>query len=132
MSKTNSFIGNQESLERLSLSKKVCEMYFIHSLSVCEIASKTCSTRSLIYRIIRTFALEHPEIKEQMKKTGNTITPKDYKDLKAEITKLQTELRKEKLRAGHNHPSLSTTFTEPWKLHTHFVPTLMSLCSHPH
>ena len=99
MSNPNLFIEDQESLERLSLSKKVCEMYFVDSLSIRKIASKICISNSSIYRIIRTFALEHPEIIEQMKKTGNTITPKDYKDLKAEIAKLQTELRKEKLRA---------------------------------
>ena len=99
MRNPNLFIGNQKSLERLSLSKKVCEMYFVDSLSVCEIASKTSTSTRSIYRIIRTFAYEHPEIIEQMKKAGNKITPEDYKNLKAEIAKLQTELRKEKLRA---------------------------------
>ena len=34
-----------------------------------------------------------------MKRAGNKITPENYKNLKAEITKLQAELRKEKLRA---------------------------------
>ena len=36
---------------------------------------------------------------DQMKKKGRDVTPADYKQLQSEIARLQSELKREKLRA---------------------------------
>lgn len=59
---------------------------------------KGISVRTL-YRWIRTFEAENPQMAEQMKKQGKEVTPEDYKKLLQEITELKKSLAQEKLRA---------------------------------
>ena len=89
----------QRHVDHVSLQRSIYEMRFVKSMGIREIASKTGYTRSSIYRFLSIFALENPQIADQMKKDGKNVTPKDYQDLKAEITQLKSELSQEKLRA---------------------------------
>ena len=52
-----------------------------------------------IYRYLRTFVDENPKVAEQMRKSGTSITPEDYKKLQEENARLHSELKREKLRA---------------------------------
>ena len=52
-----------------------------------------------VFRILRTFEAENPKMADQMKKKGRDVTPADYKQLQSEIARLQSELKREKLRA---------------------------------
>lgn len=87
-----------EGLEAVQLQKAVCEFYFVERLPVREITRQTGCSRSHVYRILRTFASEHPDIVESMKKQKK-ITPEDYEALKREISQLKSSLKREKLRA---------------------------------
>ena len=60
---------------------------------------KTGYSRNSVFRILRTFEAENPEMADQMKKKGRDVTPADYKQLQSEIARLQSELKREKLRA---------------------------------
>lgn len=42
---------------------------------------------------------KNPKMADQMKKKGRDVTPADYKQLQSEIARLQSELKREKLRA---------------------------------
>ncbi len=64
-----------------------------------EIISKTGYSRSSIFRILHNFATTNPIVAEQMKKKGKDVTPDDYKKLQEEIARLQSDLKREKLRA---------------------------------
>ena len=86
-------------ISHASLCKIVYEMYFVDLVSIPLICSKTVASRSRIYQILNSFASDNPQILEQMKKTGKDLTPEDYNELKKEISKLKSELSKEKLRA---------------------------------
>lgn len=68
-------------------------------LSVQEIISKTGISRSRAYQILSTFAVEYPELTEQMKKKKDEVMPEDYQKLLSEVSTLKAELRREKLRA---------------------------------
>ena len=52
-----------------------------------------------IYRYLRTFEDENPNLIEQMKKQGQNIIPEEYKKLQEEVSRLKCELKQEKLRA---------------------------------
>ena len=56
-------------------------------------------SRNSVFRILRTIEAENPEMADQMKKKGRDVTPADYKQLQSEIARLQSELKREKLRA---------------------------------
>ena len=49
--------------------------------------------------ILSTFAVEYPELAEQMKKKKDEVMPEDYQKLLSEVSTLKAELRREKLRA---------------------------------
>ena len=85
--------------DRYTLSNRIYSMRHIEGLSIPQIMEITGLTRSKVYSILHNFEIEHQDISEQMRKNGKDVTPKDYQDLKAELAKLQKELRKEKLRA---------------------------------
>ena len=69
------------------------------SIRIQEISVKLCIGRSTVWRKIRTFEAENPELAEKMKKQGKEITPSDYKDLVKEIAELKKQLKTERLRA---------------------------------
>ena len=74
-------------------------MFYIHHLRVTEIMSEKGMSQYKVYHFLRTFAAEHPELAEQMKKKGSDVTPEDYKKLLEEVSTLKSELKRERLRA---------------------------------
>ena len=74
-------------------------MYHIQRQSVASIISRTSIKRSQVYRFLRIFASEYPELAEQMKKKREDVSPDEYKKLLEEVSTLKSELRREKLRA---------------------------------
>ncbi len=56
-------------------------------------------THYKVYHFLRTFASEYPELAEQMKKKGSDVTPEDYQKLVEKVSTLESELKKERLRA---------------------------------
>ena len=74
-------------------------MYVLEGLSCNEICKKIGVSRSTFFRLIRTFEAENPQLSEQMKKKGKDVSPEDYRELLAEVNRLKSELKKEKLRA---------------------------------
>ena len=88
-----------KSSNRINEMKTVSEMRHIQHLDVSEIMSKTGLKRGQIYRFLRTFASEYPELSEQMKKKREDVTPDEYQKLLEELSTLKSELKREKLRA---------------------------------
>ena len=80
-------------------TKDVYAMYVLEGLSCNEICKKIGVSRSTFFRLIRTFEAENPQLSEQMKKKGKDVSPEDYRELLAEVNRLKSELKKEKLRA---------------------------------
>jgi len=83
----------------ISEMKEVFEMRYVQHLCESEILSLTGLKRTRYYEFLRTFAAEHPELAEQMKKKGSDVIPEDYKKLLEEVSTLKSQLKKEKLRA---------------------------------
>jgi hypothetical protein len=83
----------------ISKMKEVFEMRYVQHLCESEILSLTGLKRTRYYEFLRTFAAEHPELAEQMKKKGSDVIPEDYKKLLEEVSTLKSQLKKEKLRA---------------------------------
>ena len=77
----------------------VYEMRHLQHLSIPEIVSKTGVKRTQVYRFLSTFASEYPDLVEQMKKKKEDVSPDDYKKLLEEVSTLQSQLKREKLRA---------------------------------
>lgn len=80
-------------------TRDVYAMYVLEGLSRDEISQKIGVSPSTVYRFIRTFESENPQLSEQMKKKGKDVSPEDYRELLAEVNRLKSELKKEKLRA---------------------------------
>ena len=97
MEKTKSLL--QTSLERIRLQQEVYDLYRVQNLPIDVVKEKTGLSRESIYRYLRNFVSGNPNVAEQMKKRGTDITPEDYKKLQEEIARLQSELKREKLRA---------------------------------
>lgn len=97
MEKTENLL--QTSLERIRLQQEVYDLYRVQNLPIEVIKEKTGLSRTSIFRYLRIFEDDNPTVSEQMKKIGTDITPADYKNLQAEIARLQSELKREKLRA---------------------------------
>ena len=74
-------------------------MRHMQHLGIPEIISKTGIKRSQVYRFLNTFAAEYPDLVEQMKKKKEDVSPDDYKKLLEEVSTLQSQLKREKLRA---------------------------------
>lgn len=86
-------------LAQLRLQKHVYDLVRVQHLSVKDVMKKTGLSRVTIYRYLRTFEDENPKVAAEMKKSGTSITPEDYKKLQEENARLHTELKREKLRA---------------------------------
>lgn len=97
MGKTASLL--QTSLERIRLQQEIYDLCRVQHLPLEVVKEKTGLSRTSIYRYLRIFEGENPRVSEQMKKIETAITPDDYKNLQAEIARLQSELKREKLRA---------------------------------
>ena len=88
----------QKAQNRALSYKEVYDLYHGQSLSWKEVCEKTGYSRNSVFRILRTFEAENPETALQMKKRKD-VTPEDYKRLQTEVARLQSELKREKLRA---------------------------------
>lgn len=89
----------ESELERIRLQKQVYDMVRVQHLSIEDVKKKTGLSRWSVYNYLRIFEAENPQVAEQMKKRGTDITPEDYKKLQEENARLQSELKREKLRA---------------------------------
>ena len=85
--------------DRINEMKEVYEMFHIQHLRVPEIMQRKVMSHYKVYHYLRTFAAEYPELAEQMKKKGSDVTPEDYQKLVERVSTLESELKKEKLRA---------------------------------
>lgn len=81
------------------LDQEVFSMHCIENLSASAIIKKTGLNKNRVYKILSTFAVENPELAEQMKKKGKDLVPEDYTRLQKELADLRKQLAKEKLRA---------------------------------
>ena len=97
MEKTESLL--QTSLERIRLQQEVYDLYRVQNLPFDVVKEKTGLSRNTIYRYLRNFVAGNSNVAEQMKKRGTDIIPEDYKKLQEENARLQSELKREKLRA---------------------------------
>ena len=86
------------SIERVRKQEQVYNLYRVQNLPISVVIEKTGLSRSTIFEIIRKFEAENPEIVVQMKKRKD-LTPDDYRRLQEENIRLQSELKREKLRA---------------------------------
>ena len=78
------------------------DVYYLYKVdheSVTSISQKKSLNRSKVYRILRTFASENPEMAEKMAKQGKDVTPSDYEELLKKVSELESKLKREKLRA---------------------------------
>ena len=88
-----------KSSKRINDMKTVYEMRHMHHLGVAEIISRTGLKRGQIYKYLRIFAVEYPDLVEQMKKKREDVSPDEYQKLLEELSTLKSELKREKLRA---------------------------------
>ena len=79
--------------------KEIYELHYVQHLQEKEILSLKGLNRGTYYQILHNFAVEYPELADQMKKKGSDIVPDDYRKLLEEVSTLKTQLKKEKLRA---------------------------------
>ena len=86
------------SMNRIRLQEEVFNLYRVQNLPLSVVKEKTGLSQVSIYRYLRTFEDSNPELAQQMKKRKDT-TPEDYKKLQDEVCRLQSELKREKLRA---------------------------------
>ena len=77
----------------------ILEEYYYNHVSLTELSLEKCLPKTTLYRWIRKFETENPQMAEQMKKQGKEVTPEDYKNLLREIAELKKSLAQEKLRA---------------------------------
>ena len=92
-------IDIQKSSERYQLMYDVYYLYKVEHESVTSISQKKSLNRRKVYRILRTFANENPEMAEKMAKQGKDVTPSDYEELLKKVSELESKLKRETLRA---------------------------------
>lgn len=99
MNKSNFGKLYSDKVRQAVLDQEVFSMHCIENLSASEIIRKTGLNKNRVYKILSTFAVENPELAEQMKKKGKDLVPEDYTRLQKELADLRKQLAKEKLRA---------------------------------
>lgn len=99
MNKSNFGKLYSDKVRQAVLDQEVFSMHCIENLSASEIIKKTGLNKNRVYKILSTFAVENPELAEQMKKKGKDLVPEDYTRLQKELADLRKQLAKEKLRA---------------------------------
>lgn len=85
--------------ERHALLHELLEHYYVNHGKVSEISAKKGISKITLYKWLRTFEAENPQMCEQMKKQGKEVTPDDYQKLLREISELKKQLSQERLRA---------------------------------
>ena len=93
------FFDIQKCSEREQLMYEVYYLYKVEHESVTSISQKKSLNRRKVYRILRTFANENPEMAEKMAKQGKDVTPSDYEELLKKVCALESKLKRETLRA---------------------------------
>ena len=88
----------RSSMDRYHLQQEAYRLYRVENLPLKVVTQKMGLSQKTIYNYVSTFEAENPELVVQMKKRKD-VTPDDYKKLQAEIARLQSELKREKLRA---------------------------------
>ena len=88
-----------KSFNRIDEMRQVYEMHYLQHLSVPEIISRTGVKRTQVYKFLNIFAVEYPDLVEQMKKKREDVSTDDYKKLLEEVSTLKSQLKREKLRA---------------------------------
>ena len=88
-------IDIQKSSERYQLMYDVYYLYKVEHESVTSISQKKSLNRRKVYRILRTFASENPEMAEKMAKQGKDVTPSDYEELLKKVSELESKLKRE-------------------------------------
>ena len=86
------------SMDRVRLQEEVFNLYRVQNQPLSVVSEKTGLGRSTIYHYLSTFVSENPELSAQMKKRKDA-THEDYRKLQQENTRLQSELKRERLRA---------------------------------
>ena len=86
-------------VNRLCLEKEVFSLVRIEGQSIENVKKKTGLSKSTIYRYLRIFESDKPQLAAQMKKKAKDITQEDYKALQEEIARLRKELKQANLRA---------------------------------
>lgn len=99
MNKSNFGKLYSDKVRQAVLDQEVFSMHCIENLSASAIIRKTGLNKNRVYKILSTFAVENPELAEQMKKKGKDLVPEDYTRLQKELADLRKQLAKEKLRA---------------------------------
>ena len=89
----------ESSIQSAQLDYEIYRLYRIEHQQMRTISAKTGLAVSTIWRKIHTFEASNRELSIQMQKQGKDVTPEDYKQLQAEVSRLQSELKREKLRA---------------------------------
>ena len=89
----------QKCSERNQLMYEVYYLYKVEHQSVPSIMEKKSLKRSKVYRILRTFASENPEMADKMAKQGKDVTPSDYEELLKKVSELESKLKHETIRA---------------------------------
>ena len=93
------FFDIQKCSEREQLMYEVSYLYKVEHEKVTSIMKKKSLNRGKVYRILRTFASENPEMAEKMAKQGKDVTPSDYDELLKKVSELESKLKRETLRA---------------------------------
>ncbi len=98
MSSTRS-VRNLSSSQKHDILRVLLEGYYYDHLNFQELSEKSGISKSTVFRWIRIFETENPQMCEQMKKQGSSVTPDDYKKILRENLELKKQLSQEKLRA---------------------------------
>ena len=92
-------VRNLSSSQEHDILRVLLEGYYYEHLNFQELSEKSGVSKSTVFRWIRNFEMENPEMCEQMKKQGKAVTPEDYKKILRENLELKKQLSQEKLRA---------------------------------
>ena len=85
-------------LDRVDLQELVYNLYRVENYPLKHVCLKTGLSMTTVKRYISIFEASTPETTSAMKKRKD-VTPDDYKQLQAENARLQSALKREKLRA---------------------------------
>ncbi|MBP3228171.1 MAG: hypothetical protein J6M53_05225 [Bacteroidaceae bacterium] len=87
----------ESSIQTAQQDYEIYRLYRLEHQSMKSISAKIGISASSVWKRIHTFEASNPEISIQMQRQGKDVTPD--KQLQAEVSRLQSELKREKLRA---------------------------------
>lgn len=92
-------VRNLSCTQEHDILRVLLEGYYYDHLNFQALSEKSGVSKSTVFRWIRNFEAENPQMCEQMKKQGKAVTPEDYKKILRENMELRKLLSQEKLRA---------------------------------